>query len=68
MFFLGFDELLIEAWLEGDTRPLRPELHREDTAPTPDRPLERFEVLGIEFLPRLARKPVEPNAVPSWRP
>jgi len=64
MFFLGFDDPLIEAWLEGDTRPLRPELHREDTAPE-DRALERLEIPAIKPAPDIAREPIERPTVHS---
>ena len=60
MLFLWFDHPSIEGWLEAR---LRAQLHREDAAAPEDRPLARLEVGGVEFLPRLAREPVEPNAV-----
>ena len=60
MLFLWHDHRLIEGWLEAR---FRAELHREDPALANDRPLERLEVLRVEFPPRLARELVEPNAV-----
>jgi hypothetical protein len=38
-------------------------LHRQRTPAPENRPFQRLEILGIEFLPRLAREPVEPNVV-----
>jgi hypothetical protein len=66
MLFLWFDHPVIEGWLEAR---LRAELHRQDSPPANDRPLERLEVPVIEPLPDVARESIElPGPVRSVIP
>src|SRR5678815_4643431 len=60
MLFNWFDHPLIEGWREAR---LRAELQREQAAAPEDGGFQRLEVFRVEFLPRLARELVEPNAV-----
>jgi len=62
MLFLWFDHPPIEGWTEAR---LWAELHREDPAPSNDRPLQGLEVPVIEALPDVTREAIERGSIHS---